>query len=62
MLKNRVVILCLVFILSFPSSYAQKRTTLQNLPIFVDVTKQTGINFVHSFGDKHLSSISLSQR
>ncbi len=57
MLKNRVVILCLVFILSFPSSYAQKRTTLQNLPIFVDATKQAGINFVHSFGDKHLSSI-----
>ncbi len=45
----------LTFILIF--SIASEYCTAQTLPIFIDVTKEAGINIKHSFGDFDLSNI-----
>jgi len=48
--------LCLIFLVVF-TAFAQEPSTQKQLPIFMNVTKQAGIDFTHSFGDENLSSI-----
>lgn len=56
MVREKLIALYLVLLLAFAGN-SSRATAQKSSPIFVDVTEQAGIDFIHSFGDKHLSSI-----